>query len=429
MPERLKVLMLGWELPPHHSGGLGVACAELAGELSKYCDLTMAVPFAFSGDLPFAVTSVISSKKLSTEEEQRWQLAWKRWQIQAYAKVQTAWRAELFPAGFATGDNLLANQSLLLPPGTVLQAVETYARRIVPKFTDVNFNLIHAHDWLTVPAAIAVREVKDIPMVLHIHSTEYDRAANGHRGSDTVHAIESAGLAAADTVIAVSYRTRDQLEKKYGVPAKKIQVVHNGHAPAREEMDINLDSQINQLIQQGKNLIVFAGRLTSQKGIHQLLEALAMARQTDSSLHLIIAGTGDMEHELKATVENNPALNSAVTWLGFVPRPKMHLVYRRACAFVMPSVSEPFGLVAVEAVEQGTPVIVSRQSGVAEVLRSALRVDFWDIERLTSLLLACARYQPLRSELRERAWLELPRLGWAEAGSKVQQIYHLALAS
>lgn len=283
-----------------------------------------------------------------------------------------------------------------------------------------DFDVIHAHDWLAYHAGIAVREITGKPLVVHIHATEFDRSgANVNQG---VYDIERMGLNAADRVVAVSRLTKAIVHTRYGVPDEKVDVVYNGV----EQHDVQPDE--GAAIEKDERIVLFLGRITMQKGPEYFIRAAKRVLEVEKKVKFVVAGSGDMAVKM---IEEAAAagIGHKVLFTGFLRGRDVDRVYAMADCYVMPSVSEPFGIAPLEAMRNDTPVIVSKQSGVAEVLTHALKVDFWDVDEMANKIVAVLRYPPLGNTLREHGRFELRGLSWDGAAEKCVKSYARAIAS
>ncbi|MEP6993738.1 MAG: glycosyltransferase family 4 protein, partial [Acidobacteriota bacterium] len=275
-----------------------------------------------------------------------------------------------------------------------------------------SFDVIHAHDWLTFLAGIEARRLSGKPLVLHVHATEFDRT--GGRGDGFVAAIERVGFAQADRVVAVSSYTAEVVTREYGVPAERIRVVHNA-IDARESVG-------NWSVEETDPLVLFAGRITSQKGPEYFVDAAARVAHEMPRVKFAVAGSGD---RMRAMIERVAAcgLSDRFLFTGFLAPEELDRLYARADVYVLPSVSEPFGLTALEALQHGTPVIVSKTAGVAEVVRNVLRVDFGDVDGLASRILSVLLFPPLKDALASLGRAEVRRLSWRESAQRCLKVY------
>ena len=296
-----------------------------------------------------------------------------------------------------------------------------YARLATVHSRTENFDVIHAHDWMTYPAGIAVAALTGKPLVVHIHSTEFDRS--GENVNQVVYDIERQGLHYAAKVIAVSYLTKRVVSSRYGINDDKIEVVYN----AIERNGQYLDAPKEAGIRKDEKIVLFLGRITMQKGPEYFLAAAKKVLEVMDDVKFVMAGSGDLigrSVELAAEM----GIGHKVLFTGFLRGDDVDRVFRMADLFVMPSVSEPFGLVPLEALRNDVPVIISKQSGVAEVLNHVLKVDFWDIDEMANKIVAVLRHPPLQATLREHGNFEVRKLSWDQAGRKCLEIYESVMA-
>ncbi len=303
--------------------------------------------------------------------------------------------------------------------GTDLFAeVGRYANRALHRFAGEEFDLIHAHDWLTYPAGLALAEATGKPLVVHVHSLEFDRS--GRNVDHRINTIERAGVNRADAVIAVSHYTRTVTHREHGVPIDRIAVVHNGVYP-REVVE----SYRTPEIPRGK-VVLFLGRITFQKGPDYFVEAAARVIPHVPNVTFVMAGSGDMlPRMIERVAELGITRNFRFT--GFLRGKDVERMFSMADLYVMPSVSEPFGISSLEALSYDTPVILSRQSGVSEVLSHAMKVDFWDVEQLANLIIGVLKYPQLRDDIVGMAREEVKRLHWDAAAEKTLRVYQRVL--
>ncbi len=293
------------------------------------------------------------------------------------------------------------------------------------------FDAVHAHDWTTLPAGVAVAEALGLPLVAHVHATEFDRHGEGEPGvDDPIRRIEREGLARASRVLAVSRRTRDTLVDRYGVDPDRVRVVYNAaspEAPAEAEASADAPAGFEASIPPDAKVVLFLGRITAQKGPGYFLEAAraVLARQPETLF--VVAGDGDRLSESMRKVREG-GLAKSVIFTGFLRGDDVRAMYDRADLYVMPSVSEPFGIAPLEAAQRGVPVIVSKQSGVSEVLDHALKVDFWDTEELANQILAVLNHPTLGATMRAHASVQVRGLTWAGAAERVMEAYGEAVA-
>jgi len=433
----MKVLMLGWEFPPFISGGLGTACHGLTKAMSE---LGTEVLFV----LPKPVASQFSSHvKLMTPRSQLpGSIQYKLGEFERVtfrtidagmspyqSAAQYARRMRelgLRPAG-GEADPVFAPTALLSGgggehyAGDLFSEVQRYARLATQIAMEESFDVIHSHDWMTFPAGIAVASMTGKPLVVHVHSTEFDRS--GEHVDQRIYDIERAGMHHADRVITVSYFTRKVIESRYGVPAEKIEVVYNA---------IDLNGKRNGLklqdIRRDEKIVLFLGRITMQKGPEYFLAAAKKVLDVMDNVRFIMAGSGDM---IKRTIElaAEMGIGHKVLFTGFLRGEDVDRAFRMADLYVMPSVSEPFGIAPLEALCNDVPVIISKQSGVSEVLSHVLKVDFWDVNEMANKIIAVLRHPPLHSTLREHGSFEVRKLSWHDSAQRCVNVYRSVLAA
>ncbi len=405
--------MFGWEFPPFISGGLGVACEGLVrGLLEAGTEVTLVLPrrAASSGLANLKIVSSAdgagaAARRSSPGRRSRLRvrriLSPLRPYITDFVYADEARTAKRLGARFA------GNYGPDLP-----REVLRYASAAAAIASRETFDVIHAHDWLTFLAGLEARRASGKPLVLHVHATEFDRSGGGENGF--VAAIERLGLAAADRVVAVSQYTSDVVARRYGVPAGRLRVVHNAVDPK--------ESVGGWTVGENAPLVLFAGRITWQKGPAYFVASAARVAAERPDVRFVVAGSGD---GMRGMIEQVAALGLQERFLftGFLPPADLDRLYARADVYVMPSVSEPFGLTALEALQQGTPVIVSRTAGVSEVVRHVLRVDFGDVDDLASKILSILAFPPLRATLAARGRAETQVLSWRDAAARCRDVY------
>jgi glycogen synthase len=305
----------------------------------------------------------------------------------------------------------------------IYSQVHMYEQAVAQLVVGRQFDVIHAHDWLTFRAALRAKQMAQCPIVLHVHSIERDRAG-GAEGNPLCREIEGISLMLADRVIAVSEHTKQMIIKDYGIPADKIEVVHNSIEPADMELldDDNAYHYLSAMRGLGYKVVVAVSRLTVQKGLPNLLHAAKEVIMREPKTLFLIVGSGEQYFELlRLSADLGIATN--VIFTGFQRGKRWRDAYSSADLFVMPSVSEPFGITALEAIGYGTPALVTNQSGVAEVLRNCRKVDFWDINEMANQITAVIQNDPLRDTLHANAHREFEGMSWSNAADKLLGIY------
>lgn len=392
--------MLGWELPPHNSGGLGVACYQMCKALSKKgIDIEFIVPYTSPHpDIDFMKVS----------------------------PALPATAGQILKSGIAydsfkyikPGDTFAEGEDVDL-----FTQVHRYAQNVENVTELDSFDIIHAHDWLTFRAALRLKELTGKPLVAHFHATEFDRAGGGN-GNPFVHEIEYMCLLLADRVVAVSQFTKDLLVKGYGIPADKIEVIHNSIEPGDVEAlaDHNEYVYLAAMKQKGYRVVSTIGRLTIQKGIsNMLLAAKEVIYRAPKTLFLIV-GSGEQYQEL-LQLSADLGIAKNVIFTDFQRGKRLRDAFAVADLFVMPSVSEPFGLTPLEAIGYGTPVLVSKQSGISEVINNCLKVDFWDVDEMANMITSVVQHDALRDELHKQSYDEYLRMSWNGAADKLMATY------
>jgi glycogen(starch) synthase len=393
----MKILMLGWELPPHNSGGLGVACYQLCQALAKRgADIEFVLPYTADHSIDFMRINAAHPQDVETVLKAG--IAYDSFQ---YVKKtgEIEW-VDLF------------GQSAIYE-----KAVE----RIVQM---AEFDIIHAHDWLTCRAALRAKELSGKPLITHFHSVEADRCGQEMGGNPLVREIESLALMFSDRVIAVSNHTKRAIVREYGIPVDKIEVVHNSFDPTGlvEASGENAYTYLSEMKKQGYRVVSNIGRLTIQKGLTSLLQAFARVVEYVPKSYLLIVGSGDQYYEL-INLSAQLGIGKNVLFADFQRGKGYRDAYAVADLFVMPSVSEPFGLTPLEAIGYGTPVLISKQSGVSEVIQNGLKVDFWDVDEMANQIVAVLRSDALGGELHRNSLREYERMNWSDAADKLFSIY------
>lgn len=398
----MRVLTFGWDYPPMKNGGLGVACHGLTEEL---LELGLDIVFVLPREQP-----IIGNQKFIFANK-------------------TPGTIHIFKSALLPYQHAHSLLEYFTPEGKRVQ----FSRKIIDevyRYADAaydiamreQFDLIHAHDWTSYLAGVAAKLASGKPLVLHVHATSFDQAG-GNNVDPEIYAIERRAFHSADSVVAISNLTKNIVTSRYGVDPEKVTVVHNGIKPY---VPPTLPPVLQELKDQGKKIVFYNGRITIQKGVDHFIRAARKVVDTDSSVVFVISGWGDMEHQIMHLV-GSLGLSQNVIFAGALWDDERDRMYQAADLLVMPSVSEPFGLVPLEAIQQGTPVLISKQSGVAEVLTHALKVDFWDIDEMANKILAALRYGVMNRQLVEEGRRELHRLTWRKAADKVLMLYRKLL--
>ena len=422
--------MFGWEFPPHITGGLGTACYGLTKSLSKLgVNVIFVVPKLFggedqsfmeilgAGDVPVLHKDI--SKKEFLEKI-------------TYIEIASSLVPYLSPKAYEQFFEKKGlrkeeiTESIFTEKFTfsgkygksIFQEVARYALVSSVIAQQQHFDVIHAHDWLTYPAGIAAKEVSGKPLVIHVHATEFDRS--GENVNQAVFDIEKQGMLKADRVITVSNYTRDIVINKYGINPDKVFTVHNGVEPIQNIEHFKLKKTLNHKI------VTFLGRITFQKGPDYFVEAAYKVLQKDEDVHFVMAGSGDMlERIIKRVAELR--MGDKFHFAGFLKGNDVYSMYAMSNVYVMPSVSEPFGIAPLEAMQSEVPVIISKQSGVSEILNHAIKIDFWDVDAMSDAIYAMLHYDGINNMFRKYGKVEVENLKWDNAAHLLKIIYQKLL--
>jgi glycogen(starch) synthase len=392
----MKILMLGWELPPYNSGGLGIACYQLCKALSKKdIDIEFILPYRADHNLDFMKITAASAQDVKT-----------------FLLSGNAYDSDHFSLFNEHSGHLDMRDQQLLYQESVVRLAETN-----------EYDIVHAHDWLTFSAALKLKQLKNWPVILHVHSVESDRAG-ARQGNPMVAEIENLALNSADRIIAVSELTKRAIIRDYAVPAENIEVVHNSMDISRiEPLDQdNAYKYLSLMKSLGYRVVVNVGRLTVQKGLPNLLEAAKKVIEKVPKTLFLFVGSGEQYYELinKAA---ELGIGNNVLFADFQRGKNWRDAFAIGDLFVMPSVSEPFGLTPLEAIGYGTPALVSKQSGISEVLNNCLKVDFWNIDEMANQIAAVMQNDELRDELWFNSYREFSRLSWDASSEKIINLY------
>lgn len=401
----MKVLMLGWELPPHHAGGMGIVCYQMCKNLSYHgVDIEFILPYTANFNIPFMT---VTPAHHQTVDEVRF----------AGGVYDTAYY------GSKTSRTVVGYLDLR-------QQHDLYAHNVAKLVETREFDIIHAHEWLTFKAAMLAKQITGKPLIVHVHATQFDQSAGGY-GNPEVREIEQAGLMMADQVFAISQYMKNILVREYGIPAEKIHVVHNSMEVAADiDESYNLHRYLEAMKQNGYKVVVNAGRKTIQKGLTNLLEAAQKVVEKNPKVLFLLAGGGEQEEELMHLaahygISKNVIFEGWMNGTGKSWRDTMKI----GDVFIMPSVSEPFGIAALEAVGYGLPVIISKQSGVSEVLKNCYKVDFWDTDQMADMILALCNNPSLAKTMWAESYKEYQNQSWNKSTNIMKDRYHHAIGA
>ncbi len=429
----MRVFMLGWEFPPFISGGLGTACYGLTKAMSNLgTEVVFVLPKnvdeSFSTHVKMLTPGHLcmtnpDSSTLESEEFENVSFRTVNSMLQPYLgpevyreKIEEILRQKHQAHNPGSVSKFSESEDVAHYAGDMYSEIHRYAAAVAELALQEDFDVIHAHDWMTFPAGIAASAITGKPLVAQVHSTEFDRS--GEHVNQTIYDIERKGMHAADRIIAVSHLTRNIIISRYGVLGDKVEVVYNG-------VERNSDNFLNYNrvgIGKDEKIILFLGRITMQKGPEYFLMAAKKVLEVMDNVKFVMAGSGDMMHriiEMAAKI----GIGKKVLFTGFLRGGDVEKVYQMADLYVMPSVSEPFGIAPLEALNHDVPVLISKQSGVAEVLTHVLKVDFWDVQEMANKIIAVLKYPPLQMTLREHGNFEVRKLRWEDSAEKCHKIY------
>jgi glycosyltransferase involved in cell wall biosynthesis len=448
----MRVFMLGWEFPPFISGGLGTACYGLTKAMSGIgTDIMFVLPRPVS--TPFSThVRLVSPRAGSPLASPNAEFRLDEFERVTFRTVD-AQLTDPYQAPGRSGTTASSSKSSTITTTTTETAVrqtpastDPAAKTATPGSGGVNpnspyggdmfseiqryaalaaeiargetFDVVHAHDWMTFPAGLSVAAIKGVPLVVHVHSTEFDRS--GLHIDQRIYDVERRGMHGAIRIIAVSHLTKNIITHHYGIDPSKVEVVYN----AIETTTNHFDPEQYQ-IHKDEKIVLFLGRITMQKGPEYFLAAAKKVLEVMDNVKFVMAGSGDM---IRRTIEMaaTMGIGHKVLFTGFLRGPDVDKVFKMADLYVMPSVSEPFGIAPLEAMSHDVPVIISKQSGVSEVLNHALKVDFWDINEMANKIVAVLRHPPLATTLRQHGSFEVRRLSWADAARACVGVYEQA---
>ncbi len=411
----MKVLMLGWELPPLYAGGIGMVCYEIIKELSnKDIPITYVMPMGPTGGVDSKYAKVLIAENCIFGKKIKSKLIGVPSFFQAYQSPEEYEKAYEDYLLKGKGKNRGSRKDLY--GKNLFIEVDLFAKRMYNLIDHLGFDIIHAHDWMTYPAAIGIADKTGKPLVIHIHNTIYDR----YLGNASKHErdIEYRGLNRADKIIAISHYVKNMVVDKYGIDPNKIEVVHNAKNTYMKTSGGNYSISLRN-----QKVVLFTGRLTIQKGPEYFLYAAQKVLEKRKDVVFIMAGSGDMFNRM-VNLAAQLGISKNVIFTGWYNMEQAPALYRSADCYVMPSVSEPFGIVPLEAMAHGAPTIISKQSGCSEVLGHVLKVDFWDTNEMANKILSVLQYSVLHNQLREKGKWEVENLTWDKAIDKILGIYN-----
>jgi glycogen(starch) synthase len=416
-----KVLMLGWEFPPIINGGLGVACHDLSSAMSDLADITMIIPKSSEGfkmkNMNLIGINNIDPAAFKAEfAGYSSSLPFKLHEIPADLNPYYSEKESMLAGGSASHSgtdqmDLGAFDIDSLYGGDVINKVLQYADITAALASKIDFDVIHAHDWMTMLAGIKIKKQSGKPLIVHIHSLEVDRGGENSKG--WVYDLEKKGMEYADLIMPVSNFTASNIEKFYGISRNKMAVVHNGSRKVRA---------FKSRRKYEEKTVLFVGRLTRQKGPEKFLDIAAKVLEKNPDVRFVMAGVGDYFRSCLEKSSHNH-IGNRFHMTGFLNLEKLRYLFSISDIYCMPSVSEPFGLSAVEAAQFGIPCVISKQSGVAEVLSGSLKFDHWDINKAADCILNLLHDKVLNKKIVEDAAHNLDSITWDLSAKKIINAY------
>jgi len=425
----MKVLMFGWEFPPHITGGLGTACFGMTKGLMKHdVEVLFVVPKAY-GDEDQEAVRLINASDISIDfREKKYEEYWQRI---TYMEIGSNLIPYVGPEEFkrimeaaeleaTTSEDAVLSKNFEFSGkygSDLMDEVKRYALIASAVAATNDFDVIHAHDWLTYAAGIAAKSVSGKPLVVHMHATEFDRS--GENINQNVYELERRGMEEADRVITVSNLTRNIVIEKYGINPDKVFTVYNAVEPS-ERAEIQYERGVKEKV------VTFLGRITFQKGPDYFVEAARKVLDKDPNVRFVMAGSGDMMNKIIRRVAELK-MGDRFHFTGFLKGDDVDHMFGLSDVFVMPSVSEPFGIVPLEAMRSNVPVVISKQSGVSEILVHALKIDFWDVDAMADSIYGLLHYDGLSKMFQNYGKDEVNSLKWENAAYHVKEVYQSVL--
>ena len=428
----MRVLMFGWEFPPHISGGLGTASYGLTKGMSTLDDLEVifVVPKTF-GDEDQSTVRLIGANKVPVAFRKVHYKGFKRSlekievssRVVPYTDPDEFWKkiksdVEGYNLVVQTNNNGTIDFSGKYD-GSLLDEIYKYSVVAAVIAEENDFDIIHAHDWLAYPAGIAARAVSGKPLVIHVHATDFDRS--GGNVNPEVYRIEKQGMDAASKIITVSNLTRDIVINKYNIDPEKVETVYNAVEPVRFLEDVAVEKGFDEKV------VTFLGRITMQKGPEYFIEAAYKVLKVMPNVRFVMAGSGDMMERMMRRAASLK-ITDRFHFTGFLKGKDVYTMLNLSDVYIMPSVSEPFGISPLEAMQSNVPVIISKQSGVSEILTHAVKTDFWDIDAMADAIYGILNYPALAKMFIKNGKEEVVRLKWDNSARHVRDIYFRVLA-
>ena len=414
----MKVLMFGWEFPPHILGGLGTASYGLTQGMSMQEDMeiTFCIPKPW-GDEDQSFLKIIGMNSTPVVwRDVNWDYVNSR--VGGYMNPQDYY--ELRDHIYADFNYLHTNDLGCIEfsgryPDNLQEEINNYSIVAGVVARQQQYDIIHSHDWLTYPAGIHAKQISGKPLVIHVHATDFDRS----RGNvnPTVYSIEKNGMDHADHIMCVSELTRQTVIHKYHQDPRKVTTVHNAVSPLSQEI-MNIVPQKSKK----EKIVTFLGRITMQKGPEYFVEAAAIVLHRTKNIRFVMAGNGDMMNQMISLVAER-GIADRFHFPGFMKGKQVYEVLKASDVYIMPSVSEPFGISPLEAMQVSVPTIISKQSGCAEILDNCIKIDYWDIHAMADAIYSICTYPAMYDYLKTEGKKEVDAIKWENVGYKVRSIY------
>ena len=418
----MKALMFGWEFPPHILGGLGTASFGLTKGMAECggMDITFVIPKPY-GDEDKSFARIIGAGNTPVAwRDVSWDYVQNRYGYCMDPQLYFDLRSHIYADfNYLSTNDLGCIEFSGRYPDNLLEEINNYSIVAGVIARTLDFDIIHSHDWLTYPAGIHAKQVSGKPLVIHVHATDFDRS----RGNvnPTVYAIERDGMLNADHIICVSNLTRQTVIEKYHIDPAKVSTVHNAVTPLSDEIK-NIVMPHNTK----DKVVTFLGRITMQKGPEYFVEAAARVLKKSHHVRFVMAGSGDMMNQMINLVADR-GISDRFHFTGFLRGRQVYEMLKASDVYIMPSVSEPFGISPLEAMQVGVPSIISKQSGCAEILDNVIKIDYWDIDAMADAIYSITHNPALYEHLRVEGEAEVNEIKWKSAGQKVIDIYNKVL--
>ena len=428
----MNVLMFGWEFPPNISGGLGTACYGIVKGLSE-CDdihIKFVVPKSHGNELQANNLQLISADQITVGRETK---LGSNWSKVSFLHVESKLSPYLTPESYLEviqksqekKEEIVSvmSKGIRIPFSgkygpNLFDEINKYALVAQTIASETHFELIHAHDWLTFPAAIAAKKVSGKPLILHVHSTDFDRS--GGAINSEIFNIEKQGFDQANKIIVVSNLIKNRLTEQYHIPSEKIITIYNG-IDAKDYKPEEWKRRIRK-----EKIVTFLGRITIQKGPEYFVDVARMVVRRMKNVHFVMAGNGELRDRI-VELSVKYGISDRFHFTGFLNKEDVAEMLRRSDLFIMPSVSEPFGIVPLEAMQANVPVIISLQSGVSEVIRNVVKTDFWDVHAMADAVHGILKHKKLSKVLITEGKQEVSKLSWEQPARQINQVYQNVL--